>query len=146
MRTGERNARTGRAPPAAAAAAARAPWWVGGRLPRGRAGAHRTRSARTDARAQQVGEVGNFLACGRAPTQHAQHAQHAQQGAITRAITGAITCARHQVGEVGNFLAYGWAPTTLVAPLGAVSVISNCVLVPLPSFTPLVFDHCLTAV
>eukprot|EP00292_Cryptomonas_paramecium_P024014 CAMPEP_0113670354 /NCGR_PEP_ID=MMETSP0038_2-20120614/5091_1 /TAXON_ID=2898 /ORGANISM="Cryptomonas paramecium" /LENGTH=143 /DNA_ID=CAMNT_0000586363 /DNA_START=182 /DNA_END=609 /DNA_ORIENTATION=- /assembly_acc=CAM_ASM_000170 len=32
------------------------------------------------------------------------------------------------VGEVGNFLAYGWAPATLVAPLGAISVVSNCIL------------------
>ena len=34
-----------------------------------------------------------------------------------------------QAGEVGNFLAYGWAPASLVSPLGAVSVVSNCVLV-----------------
>eukprot|EP00292_Cryptomonas_paramecium_P007245 CAMPEP_0113673586 /NCGR_PEP_ID=MMETSP0038_2-20120614/6939_1 /TAXON_ID=2898 /ORGANISM="Cryptomonas paramecium" /LENGTH=437 /DNA_ID=CAMNT_0000590059 /DNA_START=205 /DNA_END=1518 /DNA_ORIENTATION=- /assembly_acc=CAM_ASM_000170 len=31
-------------------------------------------------------------------------------------------------GETGNFLAYAYAPATVVAPLGAVSVISNCVL------------------
>jgi magnesium transporter len=31
-------------------------------------------------------------------------------------------------GEVGNFFAYGWAPATVVSPLGAVAVISNCVL------------------
>eukprot|EP00293_Proteomonas_sulcata_P006623 CAMPEP_0184329616 /NCGR_PEP_ID=MMETSP1049-20130417/144247_1 /TAXON_ID=77928 /ORGANISM="Proteomonas sulcata, Strain CCMP704" /LENGTH=467 /DNA_ID=CAMNT_0026651999 /DNA_START=27 /DNA_END=1430 /DNA_ORIENTATION=+ len=32
------------------------------------------------------------------------------------------------LGETGNFLAYAYAPATLVAPLGAVSVISNCIL------------------
>ena len=32
------------------------------------------------------------------------------------------------LGESGNFLAYAYAPATLVAPLGAVSVISNSVL------------------
>jgi magnesium transporter len=32
------------------------------------------------------------------------------------------------LGETGNFLAYAYAPATLVAPLGAVSVISNSVL------------------
>ncbi|KAJ1481193.1 magnesium transporter NIPA-domain-containing protein [Baffinella frigidus] len=31
-------------------------------------------------------------------------------------------------GETGNFLAYAYAPATIVAPLGAVSVISNCLL------------------
>jgi hypothetical protein len=34
------------------------------------------------------------------------------------------------VGEAGNFLAYAYAPATLVAPLGAVSVISNRSLSP----------------
>jgi len=29
------------------------------------------------------------------------------------------------LGEVGNFMAYGFAPATLVAPMGAVSVIAN---------------------
>ena len=32
------------------------------------------------------------------------------------------------LGETGNFLAYAYAPATVVAPLGAVSVISNCFL------------------
>lgn len=32
------------------------------------------------------------------------------------------------VGETGNFLAYAYAPATIVAPLGAVSVVSNCFL------------------
>jgi drug/metabolite transporter (DMT)-like permease len=32
------------------------------------------------------------------------------------------------VGETGNFLAYAYAPATLVAPLGAVTVISNCII------------------
>jgi len=32
------------------------------------------------------------------------------------------------IGETGNFLAYAYAPATIVAPLGAVSVISNCFL------------------
>ena len=32
------------------------------------------------------------------------------------------------VGETGNFLAYAYAPATVVAPLGAVSVVSNCFL------------------
>jgi len=32
------------------------------------------------------------------------------------------------LGETGNFLAYAYAPATLVAPLGAVTVISNCIL------------------
>jgi drug/metabolite transporter (DMT)-like permease len=31
-------------------------------------------------------------------------------------------------GETGNFVAYAYAPATVVAPLGAVSVISNCLL------------------
>mmetsp|Transcript_7904 Transcript_7904/g.23791 ORF Transcript_7904/g.23791 Transcript_7904/m.23791 type:complete len:200 (-) Transcript_7904:77-676(-) len=31
------------------------------------------------------------------------------------------------VGELGNFAAYGFAPATLVAPLGAVSVVANAV-------------------
>jgi magnesium transporter len=31
-------------------------------------------------------------------------------------------------GEIGNFLAYGFAPATLVAPLGAVSVVSNSIM------------------
>eukprot|EP00290_Baffinella_frigidus_P017062 CAMPEP_0180197638 /NCGR_PEP_ID=MMETSP0987-20121128/4739_1 /TAXON_ID=697907 /ORGANISM="non described non described, Strain CCMP2293" /LENGTH=380 /DNA_ID=CAMNT_0022152583 /DNA_START=168 /DNA_END=1307 /DNA_ORIENTATION=- len=31
-------------------------------------------------------------------------------------------------GEVGNFFAYGWAPATVVSPLGAVAVVSNCLL------------------
>ena len=32
------------------------------------------------------------------------------------------------IGETGNFLAYAYAPATIVAPLGAVSVVSNCFL------------------
>jgi drug/metabolite transporter (DMT)-like permease len=32
------------------------------------------------------------------------------------------------VGETGNFLAYAYAPATLVAPLGAVTVVSNCII------------------
>ena len=32
------------------------------------------------------------------------------------------------LGETGNFLAYAYAPATLVAPLGAITVISNCIL------------------
>lgn len=32
------------------------------------------------------------------------------------------------LGETGNFLAYAYAPATVVAPLGAVSVISNSLL------------------
>jgi len=32
------------------------------------------------------------------------------------------------LGETGNFLAYAYASATLVAPLGAVTVISNCIL------------------
>jgi hypothetical protein len=31
------------------------------------------------------------------------------------------------LGEVGNFAAYGFAPATLVAPLGAVSVVANAI-------------------
>jgi drug/metabolite transporter (DMT)-like permease len=32
------------------------------------------------------------------------------------------------IGETGNFLAYAYAPATVVAPLGAASVVSNCFL------------------
>ena len=32
------------------------------------------------------------------------------------------------LGETGNFLAYAYAPATLVAPLGAVTVVSNCII------------------
>ncbi|CAE6505059.1 unnamed protein product [Rhizoctonia solani] len=35
------------------------------------------------------------------------------------------------VGEVGNFLSYAYAPASLVAPLGAVALISNCFFAPL---------------
>ncbi|CEL63753.1 NIPA-like protein 2 OS=Homo sapiens GN=NIPAL2 PE=2 SV=1 [Rhizoctonia solani AG-1 IB] len=35
------------------------------------------------------------------------------------------------VGEVGNFMSYGFAPASLVAPLGAVALISNCLFAPL---------------
>lgn len=38
--------------------------------------------------------------------------------------TGLITLI---IGEFGNFAAYGFAPATMVAPLGAVSIISNLV-------------------
>lgn len=33
-------------------------------------------------------------------------------------------------GEVGNFLAYGFAPASLVAPLGTVALVSNCIIAP----------------
>ncbi|GAB1519667.1 hypothetical protein RhiTH_002735 [Rhizoctonia solani] len=35
------------------------------------------------------------------------------------------------IGEVGNFMSYGFAPASLVAPLGAVALISNCFFAPL---------------
>ncbi|QRV73071.1 Magnesium transporter NIPA [Ceratobasidium sp. AG-Ba] len=35
------------------------------------------------------------------------------------------------VGEIGNFLSYAYAPASLVAPLGAVALISNCFFAPL---------------
>ncbi|CAE6477295.1 unnamed protein product [Rhizoctonia solani] len=35
------------------------------------------------------------------------------------------------IGEVGNFLSYAYAPASLVAPLGAVALISNCFFAPL---------------
>ncbi|CAE7057136.1 unnamed protein product [Rhizoctonia solani] len=35
------------------------------------------------------------------------------------------------IGEVGNFLSYAYAPASLVAPLGAVALISNCLFAPL---------------
>lgn len=34
-------------------------------------------------------------------------------------------------GEFGNFLSYSFAPASLVAPLGAVALISNCFVSPL---------------
>ncbi|EME81968.1 uncharacterized protein MYCFIDRAFT_154588, partial [Pseudocercospora fijiensis CIRAD86] len=35
------------------------------------------------------------------------------------------------VGEIGNFLAYGFAPASIVAPLGVVALVSNCLIAPL---------------
>ncbi|KAG8743964.1 hypothetical protein FRC10_011038 [Ceratobasidium sp. 414] len=35
------------------------------------------------------------------------------------------------IGEIGNFLSYAYAPASLVAPLGAVALISNCFFAPL---------------
>ncbi|BEI81089.1 hypothetical protein CcaverHIS002_0202490 [Cutaneotrichosporon cavernicola] len=35
------------------------------------------------------------------------------------------------VGECGNFLSYGFAPASVVAPLGTVALIANCVFAPL---------------
>ncbi|RSH78392.1 uncharacterized protein EHS24_002117 [Apiotrichum porosum] len=35
------------------------------------------------------------------------------------------------VGEAGNFLSYGFAPASVVAPLGTVALIANCVFAPL---------------
>ncbi|GAB7352688.1 hypothetical protein MBLNU459_g3049t1 [Dothideomycetes sp. NU459] len=35
------------------------------------------------------------------------------------------------VGEAGNFLAYGFAPASIVAPLGVVALVSNCLIAPL---------------
>jgi hypothetical protein len=29
------------------------------------------------------------------------------------------------IGEIGNFLSYGFAPASVVAPLGAVSIIAS---------------------
>lgn len=34
------------------------------------------------------------------------------------------------VGEAGNFLAYGFASASIVAPLGVVALVSNCVIAP----------------
>lgn len=34
------------------------------------------------------------------------------------------------VGEAGNFLAYGFAPASIVAPLGVVALVSNCIIAP----------------
>ncbi|KAL8787502.1 MAG: hypothetical protein Q9195_007749 [Heterodermia aff. obscurata] len=34
------------------------------------------------------------------------------------------------VGEIGNFLAYGFAPASIVAPLGVVALVSNCIIAP----------------
>lgn len=34
------------------------------------------------------------------------------------------------LGETGNFLAYGFAPSSIVAPLGVVALISNCLIAP----------------
>lgn len=34
------------------------------------------------------------------------------------------------IGEAGNFLAYGFAPASIVAPLGVVALVSNCVIAP----------------
>lgn len=33
-------------------------------------------------------------------------------------------------GEAGNFLAYGFAPASIVAPLGVVALVSNCIIAP----------------
>lgn len=35
------------------------------------------------------------------------------------------------IGEAGNFLAYGFAPASIVAPLGVVALVSNCLIAPL---------------
>lgn len=35
------------------------------------------------------------------------------------------------IGEMGNFLAYGFAPASIVAPLGVVALVSNCVIAPI---------------
>lgn len=35
------------------------------------------------------------------------------------------------IGEAGNFLAYGFAPASIVAPLGVVALVSNCMIAPL---------------
>ena len=34
------------------------------------------------------------------------------------------------IGETGNFLAYGFAPASIVAPLGVVALVSNCIIAP----------------
>jgi drug/metabolite transporter (DMT)-like permease len=34
------------------------------------------------------------------------------------------------LGEFGNFLSYGFAPASVIAPLGTVALIANCVFAP----------------
>lgn len=35
------------------------------------------------------------------------------------------------LGEAGNFVSYGFAPASVVAPLGTVALIANCLFAPL---------------
>jgi len=34
------------------------------------------------------------------------------------------------IGEAGNFLSYGFAPASVIAPLGTVALVANCVFAP----------------
>lgn len=90
----------------------------------------------TLSRTEKIGVVlalsGNVLISVSLNTQKYAHNQNEMRGAAKLSYLKLklwwIGLALMAVGETGNFLAYAYAPATVVAPLGAVSVVSNCFL------------------
>eukprot|EP00960_Hanusia_phi_P053925 762500-Hanusia_phi.AAC.2 len=97
----------------------------------------RSSSAKTSADASDptvgaiVASVGNFLISLSFQLQKLAHRRNESSDSTihyTRLPLWWAGMALMGVGEVGNFFAYGLAPASLISPLGAVAVISNCIL------------------
>mmetsp|Transcript_13539 Transcript_13539/g.31161 ORF Transcript_13539/g.31161 Transcript_13539/m.31161 type:complete len:351 (-) Transcript_13539:791-1843(-) len=72
--------------------------------------------------------VGNLMISASFQVQKFAHNKNEGQVAYTKIPMWWLGLLFMAGGEVGNFMAYGYAPATLVAPLGAVSVIANAML------------------
>nr|XP_031858329.1 uncharacterized protein CI109_006300 [Kwoniella shandongensis]KAA5525401.1 hypothetical protein CI109_006300 [Kwoniella shandongensis] len=61
----------------------------------------------------------------------AQHSGEVEEGMYLKSKLWWAGMVLIAIGEGGNFLSYGFAPASVVAPLGTVALIANCVFAPL---------------
>ncbi|KAK8849813.1 hypothetical protein IAR55_005149 [Kwoniella newhampshirensis] len=61
----------------------------------------------------------------------AQHSAEVEEGMYLKSKLWWMGMVLIAIGEGGNFLSYGFAPASVVAPLGTVALIANCVFAPL---------------